>query len=485
MFGTYFVHFLDGEVEIFPGLEERFESENSKTPWPVPEHFEHELFGKGMFYRKSRGSCTSTAVYLTTGLRALGIPTRMIIGIPVVDSSDPEQVEMVEKHISHNEVRRTLLSALADMGNNFSAHTFNEVFVGGRWRRLNYNTLGQNSYGDGAMGLLTHVHTFNDLSEADLTATWGLRYGRGDRDEVFEHSNPYRTTEISDRFGLHCDVPNPPVEEIREVRITKAYWFFSPERPQWISADYVKKDGDGHLLAHAEASYKDLRAVYPKLDKAFVLRAQGQAPVYLAAERGYWNSECYLRVPKEQYDQMVPGIPYRLEPVATEGEYRWVVEPGVVLVKSDQPPPPDEAPESMPGETAPVSPDDEERFPHVLEFRLGKRKFAEGDDIVITEIRGTRPRFEIGRRYLVRGRYTLSSQNGAMLCLYRTTKKRVSVPGNENQTMQVEKGSGTFALEKVIHYEGYLHLSFYPSGGGGGFGGLYFGQDDQDTLTEQ
>ncbi len=486
MFGTFFVHFPDGKVEIFPGLEERFEGENSKTQWPVPEHFQHELFGKGMFYCRSRGSCTSTAVYLTTCLRALGIPTRMIVGIPVVDASDPAQVRMVEEHISHHEVRQTLLSALAGMGNSFSAHTFNEVFVGGRWHRLNSNKLGQNSYGDGAMGLLTHVHTFNDLSEANLTATWGLRYGRGDRDEVFRHSNPYRATEISDRFGLHCDLPNPPVEEIKEVRITKAYWFFSPDRPEWIREDYVRKNGDGHVLAHAEASFKDLRVVYPKLDKAFLLRAQGQPPVALKAERGYWNSECYLRVPEEQYARMKPGIPYQLEPVATEDEYRWVVEPGVVLVKGDQPPPvADEAPKPDEGESTRASQDDEKRFPHVLDFRLGKRKFAEGDDIVITEIRGTRPRFEIGGRYLVRGRYTLGSQQSAVLCLYRTTKKRVSVPGNKNQTMQVEKGSGTFALEKVIHHEGYLHLSFYPSGGGGGLGGVYFGQNDQDTLTGQ
>ncbi len=344
MFGTYFVHFPEGKAEIFPGLEEAFERESGKTRWPVPEHFQHELFGKGMFYTKSRGSCTSTAIYLTTALRALGIPTRMVVAIPVVDASDPVQVKMVQEHISHHEVRKTLLAALARMGTSFSAHTFNEVFVGGRWHRLNYTKLGQNVYGDGAMGMLTHVHTFNDLSEADLTATWGVRYGNSDRDLVFQHKNPYRATEISDRFGLHCDLANPPVEEIKEitgikkVRITKAYWFLSSERPAWIPEESVKKDEDGHVLVHAEASFPELEAVYPRLQKAFLLTAEGHPPVPLRAERGYWSSECYLRIPRAAYARMKPGIPYRLESAATDSEYQWVVADGVVLVKSAQPP---------------------------------------------------------------------------------------------------------------------------------------------------
>ncbi len=35
---------------------------------------------------------------------------------------------------------------------------------------------------------------------------------------------------------------------------------------------------------------------------------------------------------------MKPGIPYRLEPAATDSECQWVVADGVVLVKSARPP---------------------------------------------------------------------------------------------------------------------------------------------------
>ncbi len=126
---------------------------------------------------------------------------------------------------------------------------------------------------------------------------------------------------------------------------------------------------------------------------------------------------------------------------------------------------------------------EEERFPHVLSFRLGKRTFAEGDNITITEIRGTRPKLEIGGRYLVRGEYTLSSQDSASLCLFRTTTKPGTGRIKPTQRMEVQRGSGVFALEKEIYSDGYLHLSFYPSGGRSSFGGLYFGQNDRDTWT--
>jgi hypothetical protein len=142
---------------------------------------------------------------------------------------------MIDDHISNHQVRRTLLRGLPSAG--FASHTMNEAYVGGRWRRLNYRTLGQNSYGAGAMGMLTHILTFRDLSEAGLTKTWGWRYGRGARDDTFPGSNPYRLIEISDRFGIHSQLENTPVVEPEVATISKAYWFFSDQRPAWIRAD--------------------------------------------------------------------------------------------------------------------------------------------------------------------------------------------------------------------------------------------------------
>src|SRR5262249_1197667 len=159
--------------------------------------------GKGMYYNRCYGTCTSTATYLATALRAIGIPTRMVLAIPLVDANDDRQYALVERGISYHTLRSPLLKNLRN-SKAFVPHNFNEVYVDGRWRRLNYNRLGANI--DSSLGLMTHVHTFNELSEADLTRTWGWRYGRGERSETFQTSNPYCTTEVTDLFGAHCDL---------------------------------------------------------------------------------------------------------------------------------------------------------------------------------------------------------------------------------------------------------------------------------------
>jgi hypothetical protein len=214
VFTTYYVHFPSGQPSIYPGLEDAFKREFNRDKenydWTMDEHFEHELLGKGMFYNKTNGSCTSFAVYLTTVLRALGIPTRIIIVVPAADASNREQLLLVKDRITHNKVRETMLAGLRRSGQGFTAHTFNEVFVGNRWHRLNYNKLGQPILDQHLLGLQTHLYTFNDLSEADLAQTWGWRYAKGEKDTVFEYSNPYSAAALADIFGRHSSIPNPP-----------------------------------------------------------------------------------------------------------------------------------------------------------------------------------------------------------------------------------------------------------------------------------
>ena len=69
-----------------------------------------------MFHAKTHGSCTSASIYLQTGLRAVGLPTRTIVAIPVVDASDAAQVELVRKGVTHHRVRSTILRALGSAG---------------------------------------------------------------------------------------------------------------------------------------------------------------------------------------------------------------------------------------------------------------------------------------------------------------------------------------------------------------------------------
>jgi len=214
VFTTFYVHYPNGQPQVYPGLEDAFEREFNRDKnnyaWTIDRHFEHELLGKGMFYNKTHGSCTSFAVYLTTVLRALGIPTRMVILAPAVDASNMEQLLLVKDRISHNKVREITLAGLRRSGKGFTNHTINEVYVGSRWRRLNYNKLGQHILDQGLFGLQTHLRTFNDLGEANLAPAWGWRYAKGERSAVFKHSNPYSAVTISDLFGRHSNIANPP-----------------------------------------------------------------------------------------------------------------------------------------------------------------------------------------------------------------------------------------------------------------------------------
>ena len=141
MFTTYAVHFPRGRPEVHPRLLEKFEGGKGNSSWSAEEQFQHEILGRGMYTNRTRGSCTSSAVYLTTVLRAVGIPTRMIITIPVVDASDARNVELVKTRLTHHAVRQQVLEGIERLGSSFAAHTFNEVWVGGRWRRLNYSVL--------------------------------------------------------------------------------------------------------------------------------------------------------------------------------------------------------------------------------------------------------------------------------------------------------------------------------------------------------
>jgi hypothetical protein len=167
---------------------------------------------------------------------------------------------MIEKGLTHNQIRSDVVQGVAAGHNSFNSHTFCEVFVGGRWRRLNSATLGQNVVQSRYLGLMIKVHTFNDLSEADLAATWGTRYAKGLRDDVFRHSNPYCLLEVSDHFGKYADVPNPPAAKEHKgyTRSQEATWFSAG--PAWKELNKVAAFRRRSLYSfnHSAAHYQKI-----------------------------------------------------------------------------------------------------------------------------------------------------------------------------------------------------------------------------------
>jgi hypothetical protein len=200
MFTTYFVDFQNGKPAVLDGCKTAYEREKGKMGWNLEQQMDRELFGAGMFANKTRGTCTSSAIYWTTIFRALGLPARHVLCTPAVDVNDPAQLEMLKRGISHHQVRETVLRGMEGL-RGFVSHTFNEVFIGGCWVRVNYATVGQNILDERTYGLLTHTLSFADLSEAHLAPTWGKRYALSQRSPELPTANPYTALEVTDRFG--------------------------------------------------------------------------------------------------------------------------------------------------------------------------------------------------------------------------------------------------------------------------------------------
>ncbi len=345
MFCTYYVSFPGGKPSVFPGLEQAFEREKGSPDWSVQDQFASELLGKEMFNRKIYGTCTSAAVAQATVLRAVGIPTRLIIAIPVVDASDDEQLALVGRGITHHEVAATTMTGLAGAAKSFAAHTFLEVFVGNRWRRLNYSALGQNVLDPTYLGLMVHVHTFNDLSEAALAATWGVRYALGKRDGVFKHSNPYTAIALDDHFGRHAKLPNPPAtaKEHRQITIDRLYWPDARDAPAMVRAmpDRTEK-GSGRFFIHGAEwfdglSYLQYKLFMQRADKNFLLSAAGSPEIHCLLSMSYVTDpsanvrDLEVTIPPAEFARMSAGVSYTLHPLNAGNAYRWLVKDGLTL----------------------------------------------------------------------------------------------------------------------------------------------------------
>ncbi|MCI0588259.1 MAG: transglutaminase domain-containing protein [Planctomycetes bacterium] len=347
-FSTFCSWFPGGKAAIYPGLEESAERGKAGKGLTVEEQWQRELFAKGMFENAVRGTCTSSAIYMNGCLKALGIPTRIVLCIPVVDASDEREVGFVRSEIRHARVRGAILRAVQGQERSWTSHTFNEVFVGGRWRRLNYERLGQGILDPNYLGLMTHVATFRDWADGEMAKTWGLRSGgKWAGRDVFGGPNPYSAVALSDRFGPNAKVDS---EEFRSLTIERVYWWDSPERTVEMQLD--DRETAGHLLMHvregrSEEGTEQYATFYGKVSKGFVLRAEGRPDVRAGAARGYWVDsaagmrEFYLRIEPSELPKVTPGVPYSLVPVGENETYRWVVADGVKVVrlKSGERPP--------------------------------------------------------------------------------------------------------------------------------------------------
>lgn len=222
-FVSYDVVFEHGKAAVNPKLRDEFDREKTKNGLATDEQaIALGVFGKAMFDARVHGDCTASAILQTTVLRALGIPTRIVLTIPLVDGNDPDQLRTIRDNLHHEHLRNAINRGAPR--NSWASHTFNEVFVGDRWVRLNYAKLGESPIDLATtMGMMVHVNTMRDWSDSLVANTWGT-YAQRDhaRDDApftlsSKHSpNPYRSLGLRDELGAKANIANPhePFEEI-------------------------------------------------------------------------------------------------------------------------------------------------------------------------------------------------------------------------------------------------------------------------------
>lgn len=103
-----------------------------------------------------------------------------------------------------------------------------------------------------------------------------------------------------------------------------------------------------------------------------------------------------------------------------------------------------------------------------IDVRSRDETFKGGDSINIESVSGPDDRFSAGTKYTIRGNYSLSSRDEALLAFYITNGK---VSGSNR--VKVRKGKGKFEFRIKVEEGGLPHLSFYPSHRGSSFGGSY------------
>jgi hypothetical protein len=347
-FTTFDVEFVNGVPRVPEVLEARVTREIEKAGRSLPEQWDRELFGKAMYENRARGTCTSSAIYQSTCLRALGLPTRSVLFIPIIDGDDDQQVERVKRRISHPAVKQAILRATADGKGTWHSHTFNEVWIGARWRRLNYERLGQNILDEKFLGLMIHVNTWRDHSEAGLLP-WGVRHAssNGWKDDLFGGPNPYRNVSLSDLVGSHAkaeiaEQARPPAD-LAVLTVSKVYWYDDPKKPASVTTRNPLDPKAGHLLVHVDeraASAELYSRFVSKAPASLLLRAKGQPDVPARIEQRIWSDskkdlrEIALTIAPAAFASMAPGTAYSLvAPAAAAGAPQWKIAEGITVIR--------------------------------------------------------------------------------------------------------------------------------------------------------
>ncbi len=332
-FSTFITSFDErGRPYVAPDLAQRVADGEAEKGLTLEQQWRREVSARGMFEEGVRGSCSSSAIYLSGCLRAVGIPTRTVLCIPLVDANDERERAWLDTRIENHEVRRHVKANARRGVGAWTSHTFNEVWVAGRWRRLNYSRLGQGILDPDYLGLMIHVATFRDWADARMPETVGRRYDSPTHALLFGGPNPYSTVSLGDAFGIHCARENPRPGAGRRA-VAALHWTDGADLPDEIRAGCAERGRFGLVAEVVGLESQDaLRTFLQLADLRLWLEAEGHPRLGVGFDAGCWwwypGGTAFVYVPFGQGDQreLLPGVEYSaVARNGTEG-YAWELD---------------------------------------------------------------------------------------------------------------------------------------------------------------
>ncbi len=175
---VYFTYLEGGEVKV----------RNYTGPLPVEELLETHYFADSMFRMRTHGTCTSIATLKCAMIKAAGIPCRVLQTIPLIYYHG-DQTEPYANNLDRE--WGCVLEQPSGQGSMWANHAFPEVYLGGRWIRVDWTV---NIRYEDPNCLTLKILSVPDFGEVDFSETWPVDW---------IHNRPYYTLLLEDQEPQH------------------------------------------------------------------------------------------------------------------------------------------------------------------------------------------------------------------------------------------------------------------------------------------
>lgn len=155
----------DGEID--------YNSIPKSSKYSKDELMERVFFANSMYLNKTRGACSSTAVLRGGIIRAGGMQEKSIFTIPLIFSGFDDEVKIEVK----SKYKKGFIN-----DNLVADHVFNEVLIGGRWIRVDGDTVGV-GYDVGGKPYIK-ILEFNESTDYEFYKYWNY--------ETYSEKRPYK-----------------------------------------------------------------------------------------------------------------------------------------------------------------------------------------------------------------------------------------------------------------------------------------------------